>query len=110
MQGQMSAVFHSGDTRISGIHAVNYRSSLRNKLVAAGFYLTGNIEKYSSGFIRIRKALREYPEVKFEVDEFADDGMADPLNARLFAAIEMQNAAIERHGLGLSLCAFKQGD
>ncbi len=31
------------------------------------FYLTGNIEKYGSGFIRIRKALEDYPEVRLEI-------------------------------------------
>jgi ATP-dependent DNA helicase RecG len=37
--------------------------------VAEAFYLTNNIEKYGSGFIRIRNALRDYPEVSFEVQE-----------------------------------------
>lgn len=55
----------------SDIQSDNYRSSLRNKLVAEAFYLTGSIEKYGSGFIRIRKALRDYPEIEFEIKEFA---------------------------------------
>jgi predicted HTH transcriptional regulator len=42
---------------------------LSNKLVAEAFYLTGNIEKYGSGFIRIRKALEDYPEVRLEISE-----------------------------------------
>jgi len=33
------------------------------------FYLTGNIEKYGSGFIRIRKALENYPEVSLKISE-----------------------------------------
>ncbi len=41
----------------------NYQSHLRNKLIAEAFYLTKNIEKYGSGFIRIRKELEAYPEV-----------------------------------------------
>ena len=32
-------------------------------------YLTNNIEKYGSGFIRTRKALRDYPELRLEVKE-----------------------------------------
>ena len=60
-----------GGVSVADIQKDNYRSSLRNKLVAEGFYLTGNIEKYGSGFIRIRKALRDYPEIKFEINEFA---------------------------------------
>ena len=54
-----------------GIQADNYRSSLRNKLVAEGFYLINAIEKYGSGFIRIRQALQNYPEIDFEIKEFA---------------------------------------
>ncbi len=60
--------FYGGLT-VADIQADNYRSSLRNKLVAEAFYLTTAIEKYGSGFIRIRKALREYPELEFTVEE-----------------------------------------
>lgn len=49
-----------------------YHSRLRNKLIAEAFYLTKNIEKYGSGFIRIRKELEEYPEIKFTVEEIGD--------------------------------------
>jgi hypothetical protein len=35
----------------------------RNKLVAEGFCLVNAIEKYGSGFIRIRKALQDHLEV-----------------------------------------------
>jgi ATP-dependent DNA helicase RecG len=58
-----------GKLTVADIQADNYRSSLRNKLVAEGFYLTHAIEKYGSGFIRIRKALLEYPEIEFTVEE-----------------------------------------
>ena len=49
----------------------NYRSRLRNKLVAEGFYLTTGIEKYGSGFLRIRQALIEYPEIQLLVEEIS---------------------------------------
>lgn len=58
-----------GGLTVAEIQADNYRSSLRNKLVAEGFYLVNAIEKYGSGFIRIRRALDDYPEVQFDVDE-----------------------------------------
>ena len=58
-----------GGISIADIQTDNYKSSLRNKLVAEAFYLTNNIEKYGSGFIRIRKALRDYPELSLEVKE-----------------------------------------
>ena len=58
------------------IAAGESRSSLRNKLVAEGFYLINAIEKYGSGFIRIRRALKDYPEVQFDVQEFQGGVMA----------------------------------
>ena len=60
-----------GGISIADIQADNYRSSLRNKLVAEAFYLINAIEKYGSGFIRIRKALQDYPEIAFGIKEFA---------------------------------------
>ena len=68
-------IFYGGIS-VADVQSDNYRSSLRNKLVAEAFYLTGNIEKYGSGFIRIRKALRDYPEIEFEIKEFAGGVMA----------------------------------
>jgi ATP-dependent DNA helicase RecG len=47
----------------------NYSSHLRNKLITEAFYLTRNIEKYGSGFIRIRKELEEYPNMQFRIEE-----------------------------------------
>ena len=61
-------IFYGGLT-VADIQTDNYRSSLRNKLVAEGFYLINAIEKYGSGFIRIRKALVDYPEVDFSIEE-----------------------------------------
>ncbi|TBR14841.1 MAG: hypothetical protein EPO43_06205 [Rugosibacter sp.] len=58
-----------GGISVADIQTDNYKSSLRNKLIAEAFYLTSNIEKYGSGFIRIRKALRDYLEVSLEVKE-----------------------------------------
>lgn len=62
-------MFIESDTPISLIYPDNYKSSLRNKLVAEAFHLTNNIEKYGSGFIRIRKALQDYPEISLKVEE-----------------------------------------
>ena len=60
--------FYGGLT-VAEVQGDSYRSSLRNKLVAEGFYLVNAIEKYGSGFIRIRKALQDYPEVQFDIAE-----------------------------------------
>jgi ATP-dependent DNA helicase RecG len=43
----------------------SYQASTRNKQIAEAFYLTNEIEKYGSGFIRIRKAIADYPTMKF---------------------------------------------
>ncbi len=58
--------FYGGLT-VAEIQQDSYRSSLRNKLVAEGFYLTNVIEKYGSGFIRIRRAMADYPQVTPQV-------------------------------------------
>jgi len=54
---------------IDDLQTDNYSSHLRNKLIAEAFYLTRNIEKYGSGFIRIRKELEGYPDVSFHLEE-----------------------------------------
>lgn len=58
-----------GGLRLEELLSDNYPSRLRNKLVAEAFYLTSNIEKYGSGFIRIRQALQDYPEVRLDIQE-----------------------------------------
>jgi ATP-dependent DNA helicase RecG len=61
-----------GGLKAADLRSDHYPSRLRNKLIAEAFYLTNNIEKYGSGFIRIRKALRDYPEVRLEIEELGD--------------------------------------
>lgn len=60
-----------GGLNLEELNSDNYKSRLRNKLVAEAFYLTGNIEKYGSGFIRIRKAMRDYPELSLSTQEIS---------------------------------------
>ncbi len=84
------------------IQTDNDQSHLRNKLVAEAFYLTGNIEKYGSGFIRIRKALRDYPEIEFEIKEFAGGVMAtfaqrEGLNVGVNVGVNELLAYVESH-------------
>lgn len=66
----MTAMAYGG-LKLEELKSDNYKSRLRNKLVAEAFYLTGNIEKYGSGFIRIRKALRDYQEISFKAEEMS---------------------------------------
>ncbi len=77
-----------GGITVADLQADNYRPSLRNKLIAEAFYLTGNSEKYGSGFIRIRKALEDYPEIKFEIAEVAGG---------VLATFTQQQSAVDSH-------------
>ena len=58
-----------GGLSVADLSTDYYQSRLRNKLIAEAFYLTKNIEKYGSGYIRIRKELEGYPELVFSVEE-----------------------------------------
>ncbi|MCJ7617841.1 MAG: hypothetical protein MUO43_15025, partial [Desulfobacterales bacterium] len=50
----------------------NYQSRTRNKLIAEAFYLTKDIEKYGSGYIRIRLEISAYSTMKFDYEENGD--------------------------------------
>lgn len=54
------------DVDIEDLQTDSYRASTRNKLIAEAFYLTKDIEKYCSGFTRIRSMIADYPTMKFE--------------------------------------------
>ncbi len=93
-----------GGLSIADLATDHYQSRLRNKLIAEAFYLTKNIEKYGSGFIRIRKELETYPELAFTVEEIgggvlvsfvqvegvsegASEGVSEGVN-RLYQAVQ----------------------
>ena len=61
-----------GNLTIEDLKRDDYVSSIRNKLLAEAFYLTGDIEKYGTGFVRIREMLKDYPEVSFSIKEIGD--------------------------------------
>jgi len=44
-----------GKLKLQDLYTDFYRAAHRNKLLAEAFYLTGEVEKYGTGFIRIRK-------------------------------------------------------
>lgn len=50
-----------GNLTIEELNTDTYQSHMRNKLIAEAFYLTKDIEKYGSGYIRIRKEILSYP-------------------------------------------------
>jgi len=61
-----------GNLRIEDLQRDDYVSSLRNRLLAEAFYLTGDIERYGTGFVRVREILRAYPEIVLGVEEMGD--------------------------------------
>ncbi len=61
-----------GKIRIADLKRDDYVSSLRNRLLAEMFYLTGDIERYGTGYVRIREYLKSYPEVVLAVEEMGD--------------------------------------
>ena len=58
-----------GDLTVEDLKTNNYQAYARNKLLAEAFYLTGDIEKYGSGFKRIRNELKQYQTMNLEYKE-----------------------------------------
>lgn len=58
-----------GDLTLEDLKFDHCRAYARNKLFAEAFYLTGDIEKYGSGFLRIREEILDYPTMKPEIKE-----------------------------------------
>ena len=65
-----------GNLTIDDLKNDNYRANARNKLIAEAFYLTGDVEKYGTGFIRIRKEIESYPTMLFDFDEIPNGFLA----------------------------------
>ena len=61
-----------GDLTIEDLKTDHYQSNTRNKLIAEAFYLTNDIEKYGSGFSRIRKEISSYPTMEFNYKEISN--------------------------------------
>ncbi len=75
-----------GNLTIEDLERDDYVSSIRNKLLAESFYLMGDIEKYGTGFIRIRKMMADYPGVSFNISEAGD-----------FFKVEMRHTPTKTH-------------
>ena len=58
-----------GGLTIDELKTDNYQSQSRNKLISEAFYLTNEIEKYGSGFRRVRDQIAQYPNMYFEFSE-----------------------------------------
>ncbi len=58
-----------GGLTIDDLKTDNYQAQSRNKLITEAFYLTKDIEKYGSGYRRIREQIAEYPTMYFDFEE-----------------------------------------
>jgi len=58
-----------GGLTLSELKGDDYQAQSRNKLIAEAFYLTGDIEKYGSGFVRIRDEIASYPTMALSFEE-----------------------------------------
>jgi predicted HTH transcriptional regulator len=61
-----------GDLTEDELKTDAYSASTRNKQLAEAFYLTHDIEKYGSGFTRIRKLITNYPTMIFSFHSRGD--------------------------------------
>ena len=61
-----------GNLSIEELKKDHYQAHTRNKLIAEAFYLTGDIEKYGTGLLRIRNEIKEYRTMKFQLQEIAN--------------------------------------
>jgi ATP-dependent DNA helicase RecG len=60
-----------GGLSVEKIKTGNYVSVHRNKLLTEAFYLTGDIEKYGTGFRRVNNWFIEYPELIYDLKELS---------------------------------------
>ncbi|SDT87859.1 Putative ATP-dependent DNA helicase recG C-terminal [Desulfobacula phenolica] len=71
-----------GNLTLKALEKDDYVSSIRNKLLVEAFYLTGDIEKYGTGFIRIRKKLNELKTATCKISETGDFFRVELLDIR----------------------------
>jgi len=57
---------------VEDLETDNYQAKHRNRLLTEIFYLIGDIEKYGTGYIRLRKWLKEYPGLQYNITDSGD--------------------------------------
>ncbi|TXH52944.1 MAG: ATP-dependent DNA helicase [Bacteroidia bacterium] len=67
-----------GNLTLEQLKQDDYQAQTRNKLIAEAFYLIGEIEKYGSGFLRIRDEIKSYPTMELLIDN-APNGLMTSL-------------------------------
>jgi len=79
-----------------------YQAYTRNKLIAEAFYLTGDIEKYGSGFMRIRQELEQYPTMKLICKEIPNGFLATLTYTKQKISVNTLSKVGDKVGDGLS--------
>lgn len=85
----------AGSLTVEDLKKDNYKAHARNKLIAEAFYLTGDIEKYGSGFLRMRKEIATYPTMKMEFGEMPNGFMNKLSYSEQKISTEMDNRISE---------------
>lgn len=72
--------------------------------MAEAFYLTGDIERYGTGFVRIRESLQSYPEITFSIEERGDFFKAElcitpQVTPQVFRLLQALIKPLSRHEL-----------
>lgn len=61
-----------GNLTVKDLEQDDYVPAHRNRLLAEAFYLTGDIEKYGTGFIRVRKLFEKVSHIALKINETGD--------------------------------------
>lgn len=86
-----------GGLTIEDLKTDYYISKHRNKLITEAFYLTGDIEKYGTGFKRVREWFLSYPNLDFEVLDYTDS-----IQVKVFNLKKVGDKVGDKVGEGLS--------
>jgi ATP-dependent DNA helicase RecG len=85
-----------GDITEEDLRTDTYQASTRNKQLAEAFYLTHDIEKYGSGFIRIRQAIAEYPTMTFSFRESGNGFISEFSYTQQKATVKVTNRVTDK--------------
>lgn len=84
-----------GKQTIDALKQSNYQAYTRNKLIAEAFYLMGDIEKYGTGFNRIRNEIAVYPTMLFNFKEMPNAFLTSLSYKRQRTIDDLKNNPIE---------------
>jgi len=91
-----------GNINIADLKENNYTSELRNKLLAEAFYLTKDIEKYGTGFSRIKESIQDYPTMEFHYEEQGNGFVAELTYIKQKVSVAVLNTTGEGLSEGLN--------